>query len=834
MSTTEDLWRARMIQGYASRGAERITEFENTALRGASVHMREILASGASHGTMSYAELVQQVLAARVSSYSLDLEWLARLAGVCALQNTEPTDTELASAALKLVNRQPTEVVQNRRRLLKLEVELLFEQQRFPELEELFVRHPQVRSFHFDYLVTDSRSPFIRGSHGLSQERWLERFNRQFEDYGLSPVTLRPGNGIPFNRLTYDPVMSETPSVGEEPTDPLVTVIMTAFEPEREDVLQSARSILEQTWQNLELLILDDASSAEFTPILDELEKLDERVRVIRLSTNGGTYAARNVGIAQARGEFITGQDADDWSHPQRIERQVKDLLRHPDQPGNQVYTVNMTEDLVRIRRGYLPYIPSAPTLMAPAHLLRELGGYLPARKAADNELRNRLAAYMHRPVGQIKEPLIFMRILPDSLSRADFRPGWQHPARRAFWSSYKDWHSRATPEQLRLTDCVEAPLHVPARFTQAPEVGPKLDVVIAADWCEYGPTQISALEEIDQLLHAGYRVGVLHLDNALHLAQYARTHCAPIEALISSGHVQLVLADEDFHQVGILLVRSPELLQFMPAGAAAFTPEQVVVTAEEPPRDARSVVSYLPGECTRHAEAYFGRRPRWMAATESIHGSLAELIPPEDLSGLIHTSPFEPQATTPRRRSLSARRPVLGRWAGVTRDDWPAQSAETLARWPADGETDVRLYGDPGAAQRALGVRHLPANWVVFEPGQTSRPRFYRAVDFFVHYAQTPPSKPERAVLEAMAAGTVVILPVAFEPVYGSAAVYADAATVQASIQRYSAEDELFAAQAERGAAFARQHTSPGYSDFIGQLANQAMTSLNQETLTL
>ncbi|MBE1515775.1 glycosyltransferase family 2 protein [Nesterenkonia halotolerans] len=832
MSSTEDLWRAGMIQGYISRGAGRIAELESTALRGASVHMREILASGASQGTLGYAEIVRKVLEGSVSSYSLSADWLARLAGVCALQNTEPTDTEFATAALQLINHRRADWPTNRRQLLKLEAELLFEQDRFDELEKLFADHPEVRSFHFDYLVTDSRSPFLRGSHGLPLQRWLERFNRQFDDYDLAPVSLRPGDGIPFNRLTSVPE-ADAHGVGEEPGDPLVTVIMTAFQPEREDVLQSARSILEQTWQNLELLILDDASPADYAPMLDELETLDQRVRVIRLETNGGTYAARNIGITQARGQYVTGQDADDWSHPQRIEKQVRDLVQHPDQPGNQVYTVNMTEDLVRIRRGYLPYIPSAPTLMAPTQLLRELGGYLPARKAADNELRNRLAAYARKPVGLIKEPLIFMRILPDSLSRADFRPGWQHPARRAFWSAYKTWHARATPEQLRLTGGDVAPVHVPPRFTEPPAPGPKLDVVIAADWCEYGPEQISALEEIHQLLQAGLRVGVLHLDNALHLARYSRTHCAPIEELISTGQVQLVLADEDFHEVGLLLVRNPELLQFMPAGSTAFTPDRVAVVAEAAPRDASSKVKYLPAECARHAETYFGRRAQWVPSRARVRSSLEQLLPVEDLSALTYASPFVPGASR-KRRSLASRRPVIGRWAGVTREDWPTHAAETLLRWPANEATDVRLYGDPAAAQRALGVRHLPANWVVFESVDASRSGFYRGVDFFVHYAQTPPSQPERAVLEAMASGSVVILPSAFETTYRGAALYAEADAVQPLIRRYSAEEELFEAQAARGVAFAQKYAWTAYADLIGQLAEQPQTTPDRETLAL
>ena len=61
-----------------------------------------------------------------------------------------------------------------------------------------------------------------------------------------------------------------------------------------------------------------------------DFARADPRVRLIRQTENTGSYGARNRALAEARGEFVTVQDADDWSHPERIARHLADLLRAP------------------------------------------------------------------------------------------------------------------------------------------------------------------------------------------------------------------------------------------------------------------------------------------------------------------------------------------------------------------------------------------------------------------------------------------------------------------------------------------------------------------------
>ncbi|MCT1607887.1 glycosyltransferase [Nesterenkonia massiliensis] len=875
MSAEQASMRARLLSNYLDHADAHGRALERTALRSESLHMRDILAYGASRGKLTAQELTRDILSGRTGAPDVNRRWLATLASVAGLQNITETDTEFAIKALSLSIDAFTEDRREHNRLNKLRAELLFEQRRYTELDRFIAEHPDVATYFYGYLDVDSRSPHIRDrSKALSHERWLAGFNRQFLSNNLLPVSLRPGEEAPFNRLITPAVQGPAPAPGQ---DPLVTVIMTTYKPVRDDVLQSARSILSQTWQNLELLVVDDASPAEFVPVLDELDALDPRVRVIRQQVNAGTYAARNVGIAQAHGVFITGQDADDWSHPQRIQTQARHLIEDPDAPGNQVYTVNMTEDLVRIRRGYHPFIPSAPTLMVRTHILRELGGYLPARKAADNELRGRVAAYARRPVRHIKDPLIFMRILPDSLSRADFRPGWQHPARRAFWSAYKTWHQQAAPAQLARAGREISPIHIPPRFTTPPSEPNKLDVVIAADWCEFGQRQAAAMEEIQQLRRNGHTVGVLHLENAVHISRTARTYSAPIQRLISAGDVTDVLADEDFHEVALLLVRGPELLQFMPHGTTAFRPGRVVVVADKPPVTGDQV-HYVPEDCTQHAAEFFGTRPRWIPTHAAVRAQLTGMVSTEQLSSTDWPLAFDPQHWQVRRERPRNLRPVVGRWGGVLPAAWPAEpdtgviqvedthaeeaeaddaqpddpggddtqaddtetalvetsssetahgatAKETMRQiiemiWPLDGSMDVRLYGDTAAALRLLGGTRLPSGWMAFSPETISRRTYYRSLDYLVHYPQSGYREgQETAILEAMAAGCVVILPEEYTDTYGEAALYAPPHQVQDLIRQHHANWNLYLAQSRRAVQYAHLHGNRTFIPTIAEL---------------
>lgn len=148
---------------------------------------------------------------------------------------------------------------------------------------------------------------------------WLGHLNAYLANFDTVPLRLKAGAQL-LERLSTD---SLPPVTG----GPLVSVIMPAWNAEK-TIAAAAGSILEQTWRNLELIILDDASDDDTWGVMQQISASDSRVRIQRNKINVGPYVSKNLALAFAAGEWITGQDADDWAHPQRLERHLNAVLQ--------------------------------------------------------------------------------------------------------------------------------------------------------------------------------------------------------------------------------------------------------------------------------------------------------------------------------------------------------------------------------------------------------------------------------------------------------------------------------------------------------------------------
>ena len=115
-----------------------------------------------------------------------------------------------------------------------------------------------------------------------------------------------------------------------ENSKPLVSVIMPVFN-RRQDLVVAIESILDQTVQDFELIIVDDGSTDGSTRVTEEYAKRDRRIILRPHPHNLGLVTALNNALKYARGKYIARMDQDDLSVPNRFQRQVEYMNAHSD-----------------------------------------------------------------------------------------------------------------------------------------------------------------------------------------------------------------------------------------------------------------------------------------------------------------------------------------------------------------------------------------------------------------------------------------------------------------------------------------------------------------------
>lgn len=127
---------------------------------------------------------------------------------------------------------------------------------------------------------------------------------------------------------------------------PDVSLVMATFN-DNPDLLKIAiNSILNQTFTNWELIIVDDSKDISTIKVIDDYCVVDNRIRVIRSTSESyGFVPALNVGLRNAKGRFIGRMDGDDISHPERLMKEVAFLNEHPefDVVGTHTSIINST-----------------------------------------------------------------------------------------------------------------------------------------------------------------------------------------------------------------------------------------------------------------------------------------------------------------------------------------------------------------------------------------------------------------------------------------------------------------------------------------------------------
>ncbi|MBF0119176.1 MAG: glycosyltransferase [Desulfobacterales bacterium] len=181
-----------------------------------------------------------------------------------------------------------------------------------------------------------------------------------------------------------------------------ITVLMAVYNGEK-TIRRAIESILNQTFQEFEFLIVNDCSTDHTIEIIQTYK--DSRIRLYNNHTNIGQTKSLNIGLNEAKGEYIARIDADDYSLPQRLAKQYKYIFSHPeyDVVGTDCAVINEHNEKITIaRKKYskediiIQTITSPPlnhvsVIMKKKSVLK-VGGYDPSYKTlADYHLWSKL-----------------------------------------------------------------------------------------------------------------------------------------------------------------------------------------------------------------------------------------------------------------------------------------------------------------------------------------------------------------------------------------------------------------------------------------------------------
>ena len=163
----------------------------------------------------------------------------------------------------------------------------------------------------------------------------------------------------------------------------LISVLLPVFNAE-EDINIAIQSILNQSYKDFELLIIDDGSTDNSYQICMNISQQDNRVKVFKNHNNLGLTKSLNLLINESNGEYLARQDADDWSEGTRFEKQLKFMN---DENIDVVYARSVRNDTQNIFPRLSYYLPlnfvlryKNPfihgTMLAKKNIIEKVGGY--------------------------------------------------------------------------------------------------------------------------------------------------------------------------------------------------------------------------------------------------------------------------------------------------------------------------------------------------------------------------------------------------------------------------------------------------------------------------
>ena len=393
---------------------------------------------------------------------------------------------------------------------------------------------------------------------------WLSKLSKSIIPGDVAALAFASTPGLnPYDALTVSGELKPVTS------GPRVTVVMSSYKP-GEHLILAAKSVLASSYQNIELLIIDDASGKDFESVLARAHGLDDRVQVLHQKENGGTYRIRNRALDEATGELITFHDSDDWLHPQRIEKQVARLLGN-DRIGNISMATRLTDKLEasesvrRLRIGLCE-----PSLMFwKDRALEKVGYFDTVRKGGDSEYRRRLERAFSQDL-EVIDPfrcLTIQRADNGGLTAGDLGFRWIVDFRLTYRDSFNHFQRTKKSYKYDSTDTRHFYAPRPMLIPRSQEQGRReIDLVIGAN-CHDPKNAKQFVGLAKAAITEGKSVALWQI-NCMYPLSNPRTIRADVLEMLNSGEIETVYSSDQLMVEALQLIAPSAFLNsFHPLG---------------------------------------------------------------------------------------------------------------------------------------------------------------------------------------------------------------------------------------------------------------------------
>jgi GT2 family glycosyltransferase len=642
----------------------------------------------------------------------------------------------------------------------------------------------------------------------VSEEIRLNWINRVYAKFDLSPlIKFDASRPLAIDNLSGSPQERKCPKDQVK-----VSVIIPAYKA-RDTLPTALRGLVEQTWRNLELIVVDDCSPDETFDVAEYLARQDDRIIAIRQKHNEGAYRARNKGLEVATGALITVHDADDWSHPQKIEMQVARLLHDPDSLANYSSWVRTSSHLYfsgPFRPSSKWVIQNHSSLMFRRDVVDQQGGWDNVRVSADTEFLRRLVQRGgDKCVESVYQdvPLAFAGNDKSSLTRQNVThvKTIYHGLRREYHAAAQYWHSCTNSADLRIdTSLAARPFPAPSAMLPNQTGQDHYDLLVITDFNLSGGSFHSTMNYIRAAMNHGMSVAAFHWPR--YDLGVARPLNAEVRGMAHAGKVRVVAPGDRVCATNVI-VGYPVILRHALDSCPHVEFENFIVVVNQMATRLYDGgdVQYDPLIVRENLRQQFGTEGTWAPISRLVR----RLMDEDERYPRPHSDTWFPLIDTDlwcktslRWRGHERERPKVGRHGRDHYTKWPSTPEAVRSAYCANQACTVELLGGAKRALEILGVK--PRNWVIHEFGSIEPYAFLSDIDFFVHFPhENYIEEFGRAALEAMAVGIPVILPTVFRETFGDAALYSEQRDVWTTLEALWADERAYLAQAEAGRSF-------------------------------